>query len=163
MSGKEQRAKSEVISDARSWIAPIGLVRTRLHVQRRDIAPFVPLQRAGRQKQSASFEELDVLVVQPEKERGNHEYGKQNEKKNSPPGEHYVTADGTPVGGMADTLTTMGTVSLRSVLHYHGYIINPAVCAKTTPRKRHTQPSRLVHIERPAVRFGPEIRARGIL
>jgi hypothetical protein len=114
--------------------------------------------RAGRNK-TALFEELDVLVVQPEKEGGNQENGEKNEKKNSPPGEHYVTADGTPVGGMADTLTTMGTVSLRSVLHYHGYIINPAVCAKTNARKRHTQPSRLVHSEWPAVRFGREVRA----
>jgi len=85
----------------------------------------------GPAETKALLEKLDVLIVQPEKEGGNHEYGQQDEKKNSPPGEHYVTADGTPVGGMADTLTTMGTVSLGSVLHYHGYIINPAVCAKT--------------------------------
>jgi hypothetical protein len=89
----------------------------------------------GRQKQTALFEELDVLIVQPEKEGGNQENGEQNEKNNSPPGEHYVTADGTPVGGMADTLTTMGTVSFRFVLHDHGYITNPAVCAKTRTAK----------------------------
>jgi hypothetical protein len=81
-------------------------------------------------KQRQSFEEFDVLVVQPEKERGNYEYGEKNENKNSPPGEHYVTTHGTPIDGMADTLTTIGTVSLPSVLHYHGYITNPVVCAK---------------------------------
>lgn len=93
-----------------------------------------------------SFEELDVPVVQQEKEGGNYEYGEKNENKNSPPGEHYMTAHGTPIGGMADTLTTIGTVSFRSVLHYPGYITNPVVCAKTRAAWRYAFLPQPVHI-----------------
>ncbi len=45
-----------------------------------------------------------------------------------------MTADGTPIGGMADTLTTIGTVSFV-VLHDHGYITNPVCVQKTNAAK----------------------------
>jgi hypothetical protein len=67
------------------------------------------------------------LIVQPKKEGRNYEHGEKDEKKNSPPGEYYVMADGTPIGGMADTLATIGTVSFGAALHSHGCITDKMV------------------------------------
>lgn len=58
------------------------------------------------------------MFKEPKREGGN-EYGEKYENNNSPPAEHYVMAHGTPIGGMADSLATVGTVSSRPVLHYY--------------------------------------------